>query len=289
MSFAIRAFTDGRKFCDGWTVEALAHSIAPADVRQVVRSWASIWSNVAPTSSSRRASGARRPVSTPASAACCGRYGRTCCSSGMRAFHSVALLAAVRARRAHARRRLPSHVQPRLRRALPDGSYLATLRSPEHGPAGLLVRLITYTITDPTLPGYGETYRLVTTLLNPRVAPAHALALPYHERWEVELVIDEIATHQRLTHRTLRSQTPAGGMQELYGLLLAHYAVRVAMAQAAQRAGLDPDWLSFTQAVQWVQEAIIDFQAVSPAQWPRLYERRLTDLARPPRRGAAGG
>jgi hypothetical protein len=106
-----------------------------------------------------------------------------------------------------------------------DGSVLAALRpSDDHRRKQgerLLVRVITYTITDPALPGHGETYRVLTTLLDPCQAPAHELACAYHERSSIELVVDELDTHQRLAGRTLRSLKPVGVIQELYGLLLA--------------------------------------------------------------------
>jgi hypothetical protein len=78
------------------------------------------------------------------------------------------------------------------------------------------VRVIEYTRTDPALPGYGAVHRLVTTLLDPRVAPALERVCLYHESWESEVVIDETATHQRLAGRPLRSQKPDGVLQELY-------------------------------------------------------------------------
>lgn len=81
------------------------------------------------------------------------------------------------------------------------------------------------------------------------MAPALALIELYHERWEVELVIDEIKTHERVQRKVLRSKTPEGGCQELYGLFLAHYAVRALLAQAAVQAHLDPDRLSFTEGL----------------------------------------
>ncbi len=56
----------------------------------------------------------------------------------------------------------------------------------------------------------GKVYREVPTLLNPRVAPALKLIALYHERWEVELVIDEIKTHERAQRKVLRSKTPEG-------------------------------------------------------------------------------
>ena len=72
----------------------------------------------------------------------------------------------------------------------------------------MLVRVITYTFTDPRIPGAGEqVYRLVTTLLDPFAYPAKEVAVLYHERWHVELVIDETRTHLRLSARTLRSLT----------------------------------------------------------------------------------
>lgn len=141
------------------------------------------------------------------------------------------------------------------------------------------MRVITYTITDPTLPGSGEEHRVITTLLNPRLAPAHAVACAYHERWEIEVVIDELDTHQRLVGRTLRSLTPAGVIQELYGVLLAHYAVRVLMHEAAVRAEVDPDRLSFVHALEVVRDAVPEFQMVAEGQRAALYGRLLQDIA----------
>jgi hypothetical protein len=141
------------------------------------------------------------------------------------------------------------------------------------------VRLITYTISNPTRPGFGELHRLLTTLLNPRLAPALDLACAYHERWEIEIVIDEIDTHQRLVGRTLRSLTPVGVLQELYGILLAHYAVRVLMHEAALRVDVDVDRLSFVHALEIVRDAVPEFQQVAPAQQRALYERMLREIA----------
>lgn len=121
---------------------------------------------------------------------------------------------------------------------------------------GMWVRILSYQITDSRLGEAGKTYRLATTLLNPRVAPALRLIELYHERWEIELVIDEIKTHERAQRKVLRSKTPAGVIQELYGLFLAHYAVRAIMAQAAMEAALDPDRLSFTEGLFQLTEMI---------------------------------
>jgi hypothetical protein len=200
-----------------------------------------------------------------------------------RGFHDFDMVLATRRRGAHVLSRLPAGVKPQVVRVLPDGSVLAYLLPSEDARRRrgerILVRVITYTITDPTLPGYGEEHRSITTLLNPRVAPAHAVACAYHERWEIELVIDEIDTHQRLVGRTLRSLTPAGVMQELYGVLLAHYAVRVLMHEAALTVDEDPDRLSFVHALEVVRDAVPEFQMVAAEQRGALYARLLQDIA----------
>jgi Insertion element 4 transposase N-terminal/Transposase DDE domain len=200
-----------------------------------------------------------------------------------RGFHDFDMVVASRRRGAHVLSRLPAGVQPVVLRTLADGSMLAYLLPSEDARRRrgerILVRVITYTITDPALPGYGEEHRVITTLLNPRLAPAYDLACAYHERWEIEIVIDEIDTHQRLVGRTLRSLRPVGVIQELYGVLLAHYAVRVLMHEAALAADTDPDQLSFVHALEIVRDAVPEFQIVAPTQRRALYERLLSDIA----------
>lgn len=200
-----------------------------------------------------------------------------------RGFHDFDMLVAARCRHAHVLSRLPAHVKPQALRVLPDGSVLAALLpaadARRRRGERILVRVITYTITDPTLPGYGVEHRVITTLLNPRLAPAHMVACAYHERWEIEVVIDEIDTHQRLVGRTLRSLTPVGVIQEVYGVLLAHYAVRVLMHEAALRVEVDPDRLSFVHALEVVRDAVAEFQMVAVAQQGALYDRLLQDIA----------
>jgi hypothetical protein len=136
---------------------------------------------------------------------------------------------------------------------LGDHSYLAKLyrsvadRRADRG--GRLVRIIDYTFDDPGRPGSGQPHRLLTTPLDERTDPAETLIVLYHERWEEELTIDELKAHQR-ERPVLRSQTPGGVVQELYGLLLGHYVVRVLMHEAAQGAGIDPRRISFTGALK---------------------------------------
>jgi hypothetical protein len=94
------------------------------------------------------------------------------------------------------------------------------------------------------------------------------------------MTIDEVDTHQRLANHPLRSQKPVGVIQEFYGLLLAHYAVRRIMHDVAQQAGLDPDRLSFTNALRLVCDAVAEFQMAAVEQRPQLYRRLLDDIAR---------
>ncbi len=142
-------------------------------------------------------------------------------------------------------------------------------------------------MTDERLGEPGKVYRLATTWLNAHTAPALDLILLYHERWEIELALDEIKTHQRQQQKVLRSKTPEGVRQELYATVLAHYAVRSLMVQAAAQANVDPDRLSFTAALFQVQEAIDDGMTFAPEHGPRLLGGLLARLAQailPPRR-----
>jgi len=138
-------------------------------------------------------------------------------------------------------------------KVLSDGSFLTKLYSCEsdrhHDRNGIIVRIIEYTFTDPNLSGSGQKHRLLTTLLDPQLDPSKTLICLYHERWEEELTIDEIKTHQ-LERPVLRSQTPAGVIQEIYGLLLGHYVIRVLMQEAAETIQVDPERISFTATLK---------------------------------------
>ena len=201
-----------------------------------------------------------------------------------RGFHSFAMCARCRQRRAHFLARVPAHLTLKPLRWLVDGSYLAELQPSEYQRRKrgerLRVRVIEYTIDDPGRPGHGEMHRLITSLLNPGLYPAHALACAYHERWEIEITIDEADTHQRQPHQPLRSRTPVGVLQELYGLLLAHYAVRAVMHEAAVRAEVAPDQLSFVNAVRILRNAVFEFQIVADSQKAAWYDHLLGDIGR---------
>ena len=153
---------------------------------------------------------------------------------------------------------------PRLEE-LPDGSYLSAVfnASDQARRNPLRVRVIEYALTDGTQVAK-DAYRLVTNILDAKRAPAIELAALYHERWEIEGVLDEFKTHLRANSTVLRSKTPQLVQQEFWGLMLAHFAVRQLMAQAAWNKGLDPDELSFRRAVQIVKRTLPQAAAVPP-------------------------
>jgi hypothetical protein len=179
-----------------------------------------------------------------------------------RGLHSHAMLQATLQQQAHFLGRVSASVTLTPEEPLADGSFLTTLypsaTARRHDEDGILVRVIEYTIDDPTRPRPDERYRLVTSLLDHHQAPATLLALEYHQRWEIESTLDELKVHQidRRPAPHLRSRHPREVVQEIYGLVLAHRAIRCLMAEAAARANLDPDCLSFTGTLRLLRRAI---------------------------------
>ncbi len=164
---------------------------------------------------------------------------------------------------------------------LADGSYLAEInnkrtrssrtRIPLAAVDGDLrlathipVRIIEYQIDGHTdSDGKSETFRLITSILDPDQASAEDLAAAYHQRWEIETSFREIEV-QLLGTNGLRSKTPELVRQELWGLFLAHYAIRAFMAEAADTVDLDPDRLSFTRTLNIIRRQVTDPPAFSP-------------------------
>jgi hypothetical protein len=150
---------------------------------------------------------------------------------------------------------------------LADGSYLTTIYPSEkdrrHRANGCRLRVVEYRLAG--IADAEPLYRLVTTLLDPAQAPAEELAALYHERWEIEGALAELKTHLRGARIVLRSKAPALVRQEFWGLLLAHFAVRGLMHEAALRADEDPDRLSFLHAVRVIRRKLPQFTALSPS------------------------
>jgi hypothetical protein len=151
-------------------------------------------------------------------------------------------------------------------RRLADGSYLSRIYpSPadrRRHTRGVVVRVIEYRLEG--VAGAEAIYRLATTVLDPEKAPASELAALYHERWEIETALDELKTHLRGARIVLRSKTPALVRQEFYGLLLAHFAIRGLMHEAALQADEDPDRLSFVHTVRVIRRKLPGFHAIPP-------------------------
>lgn len=165
---------------------------------------------------------------------------------------------------------------------LADGSYLALIFAPgttAKRKAALLaaaragedldeerarlVRAVEYTVPDRG-GSDGELICVITTLLDPSELTAAEAAFAYHQRWEHESGLDEIKTHLRGGGGILRSKSPDMVEQEMWGILLAHYAIRQLMCRAADEAEHDPDRISFIRTVRVVRRQIDDPAAFSP-------------------------
>jgi Insertion element 4 transposase N-terminal/Transposase DDE domain len=152
-------------------------------------------------------------------------------------------------------------------RSLVDGSYLSRIFPSQsdrrHQRNGVTVRVIEYRLQGVT--DAEPIYRLLTSLLDPAHAPAAELAALYHQRWEIETALAELKTHLRGAKIVLRSKTPDLVRQEFYGLMMAHFAVRGLMHEAALKADTDPDQLSFLHAVRVVRRKLATFHAIPPS------------------------
>jgi hypothetical protein len=195
-----------------------------------------------------------------------------------RGFFSYQFFTQVQATGAEALFRVSSQLKLPVLQRLPDDSYLSAIT-----PQGIstptsmgearwraanrqaaLVRVVEYQITDRDS---GEVYRLITTITDWRSALSGDLAAAYNQRWEFEIALDEIETHQIAHSRVLRSKSPEMVRQEIWGILLAHYAIRALMVEAAHDADIDPDRLSFMQSLR-----VIRREADGSADFPPLQQ-----------------
>jgi hypothetical protein len=171
-------------------------------------------------------------------------------------------------------------------RSLPDGSYLAKIYprpyDRDKDRHGIVVRVIRYTLADPQRVGHGEVHTLITTLLDAGAYPAVELILLYHERWEEELVYDEQKTHQDPRRPTkpaaLRSETPAGVVQEVYALSIGHFVTRALMVEAARPLGVDTDRISFLGALQILQCRLPECDTRTPESFAAWYAALLWEI-----------
>jgi hypothetical protein len=171
-------------------------------------------------------------------------------------------------------------------RDLADGSYLAkiyrTATDRRQDRDGILVRVIRYTLNDPQRVGHGEVHVLITNLFDVNLHPAEELIILYHERWEQELVYDEQKTHQDPPRATkpahLRSETPAGVIQEVYALALGHFVTRALMFEAAATVGLDTDRLSFLGCIQILKCRLPECDSSTPGRFEQWYRGLLWEM-----------
>jgi len=184
-----------------------------------------------------------------------------------RNFYGFALWNQARATGADLLWRIKKNLRLPCEKRLPDGSYLSRIYASEkeqrHGENGVVVRVIEYRLEG--VPAAEPIYRLLTTILDYETAPAVELAALYHDRWEIETALDELKTHLRGSRIVLRSKTSDLVKQEFYGLMMAHFAVRGLMHEAALRADEDPDRLSFLHAVRVVRRKIARFASIPPS------------------------
>jgi len=153
--------------------------------------------------------------------------------------------------------RAMGNMKPRHVETLADGTWLAELRPSGNAgrhSEGLIIRVIDYELDDGR--ANDTTYRLFTTLLDPAEAPAADLAMAYAQRWEIESTFDELKTHQRGARTVLRSKSPDLVLQEIWGHLCCHYAIRTLMFEAADAAAVDPDRVSFVAALRIARRSI---------------------------------
>lgn len=186
-----------------------------------------------------------------------------------RGLHSFKMVQATRQQMAHYLGRVPANVKFEVVEELADGSYMSWIapdrKSKKKGANRIPVRVIEYTIEQD---GESQSYRLITDLVDIALFPALLLAHEYHRRWEVENTLDELKTHLNGRKTPIRSHQPREVVQEMYGLLLAHWAVRCFMVHAAEQAKLSPLQLGFTGTLNVLRRAIPTFQSAQEEEQP---------------------
>jgi hypothetical protein len=128
---------------------------------------------------------------------------------------------------------------------------------------------------------------LLTSLVDAEAFPADEIATLYHERWELELGYDEIKTEMLDREEAIRSKTPAGVTQELWGVFLAYNLVRLEMERVAEEAGVEPTRISFVAALRLICDEWLWCAIASPGAIPkhlRNLRASLKTLILPPRR-----
>lgn len=157
---------------------------------------------------------------------------------------------------------------PRLQ-TLADGSYLSEVRANSTAKKAVRERRVPVRVIEfhVSVGGKRKHYRVITTLLDPRKAPALELANLYAKRWGIETAFAELKTYLRGHGVLLRSQLPDLVEQDFYGLLLAHFGVRSIMHEAAREQKIPPPELSFVHAVRVIIRRLPEMVSFSPLWW----------------------
>lgn len=176
-----------------------------------------------------------------------------------RGFDANTFLGEVLGTKAHFLGRVKSNRRLPVITALADGSYLT--RIGDHH-LRVIEAMVAVTCADGTR--YTSSYRLISSLLDPRAYPAEAIVQLYHERWEHESAYYALR-HTLGQRRILRSQDPVGLHQEMWALLTLYQILRTAMVEAVEsRPGTDPDRACFTTALQTARDQVITATNIIP-------------------------
>jgi len=208
-----------------------------------------------------------------------------------RGFAAAWLFKVVMNAKIHVLGRIPTSWRPKILERLGPGDYIVEVLGPAMSAREakrknlspvpeivLTLRMLEYQIKG------GERVRLLTDLLDPALYPALELATGYHLRWEGELAYGEIknslaTVNQGKLHTILRSKSPAGVLQEVYGLFAAYNLIRALMLEAAVEHDIPSLEISFTEALAVIKAALPEFERTAPADYPRLMRTLLADIA----------
>ena len=206
-----------------------------------------------------------------------------------RGLHSFKMVKAALDQKCHILGRIPANVKFEVVQELADGSYMSWIapdrKSKKKGATRIPVRVIEYVIEEN---GTEQIYRLITDLVDIALFPALLLAREYHMRWEIENTLDELKTHLNGRKTPIRSKTPRLVVQEIYGWLLAHWAVRCLMFKASSDVGISPLRLGFTGSLRVLRRAIPLFQRVTTPTLPLFVSWLMSEILEqeiPPRQG----
>ena len=162
--------------------------------------------------------------------------------------------------------RAKNNTRPRQIEVFDDGSWLGELRANNArlNTEAVIVRVVDYHVDDGRGTETGP-FRLFSTLIDPNEVTATELAAAYAQRWEIESTFDELKTHQRGARTVLRSKSPGLVLQEIWGHLCCHFAIRTLMWEAADHVGVDPDRVSFVAALRIVRRSLSAARDFSPS------------------------